>query len=785
MEIAKKKLHYVENGRPDKPKFKTRYATLGADSFTLYKKPNDSLGSEFIPTEKILGANIIGERSKKHIIEVVLDKMNNIFVGTDTPEECEIWANQLSRAKTLKELQNWVIHPDSIKLEKQIGVGAFGVVWKGSMCGAPVAVKEMRQSVGNDEVEKEIHLLSKIRNPYCVRLLGIYRNESASKLFIVTEFVDGGDLSGTIYNAPPRSLSEEVKLKILRDVARGVAFLHENQIIHRDLKTDNCLVRSTSPFASQFAVVADFGISKIAPSMGEAGSNLTMGVGTPVYMAPECFKKNYTTQLDVYSFGILMNEVFSEERPWSHVNTTFNAVIHDMVDEGKRPRFHFTAQDYPHCAQIQNIITNCWAGDPTTRWSMRKALEALDALITQVESNPNRPQSEAQFSRPATVSGSNPATRAHQPPTQQAFHSAVPGYGRPQQPPHPSSGQSSPGYRSQPGSQGGGSPYQSQQQPSGAPYQSQYGQSGGTLYSSVYNQSGGGGAAPGAYHTGGYGSQPAAPAPGGLYTSVPGQGSLYASRAGGYSPQTHVPASQAPTLPNMAGLSLNQAGGGARPMPTPSQIENDFASRLMAHVDSLGGEVPAPHLGQFVSSAGVSPRDAAIFVDHLAAMFSRPGTVTTNGVRLMKQWFFPIVVDPPSASGGAIYEDAPAALYEDSADTTNQVGWRIPQINHLLGSTYFKGFMDGPSSNAYLKERGTAPGQYILRFSGTEPGKLALSVLDYSMAVRHWKITLLPGGALVEATGQEFDSIASWLGFRGTNPFSYSQGTLAITSPCP
>lgn len=280
MEIAKKKVHYVENGKPDKPRYKTRYATLGADSFTLYKKPNDSLGSEFVPTEKILGAKVIGERAKKYLIEVLLDKLSPIYIATDSQEECDIWANQLGRAKTLKELQNWVIHPDTVKLEKQIGVGAFGIVWKGSMSGAPVAVKEMRQSVGDEEVEKEIHLLSKIRNPYCVRLLGIYRNESAAKLYIVTEFVEGGDLSKVIYAAQPRSLSEEVKLKIIRDVARGIAFLHESQIIHRDLKTDNCLIRSTSPGASQYAVVADFGISKIAPNMGEVGSNLTQGVGT-------------------------------------------------------------------------------------------------------------------------------------------------------------------------------------------------------------------------------------------------------------------------------------------------------------------------------------------------------------------------------------------------------------------------------------------------------------------------------------------------------------------------
>ena len=175
------------------------------------------------------------------------------------------------------------------------------------MSGTPVAVKEMLQGVDEDEVEKEIQLLGKIRNPNCVRLLGIYRKDGEEKLFIVTEFIDGGDLSGVIYKRPGQKLNELVKLKIMRDVARGVSFLHENNIIHRDLKTDNCLIRTVDPSASSFAVVADFGISKIATNMGEAGSNLTVGVGTPVYMAPG---KIITSLSDLNDFLKVFMEIF-------------------------------------------------------------------------------------------------------------------------------------------------------------------------------------------------------------------------------------------------------------------------------------------------------------------------------------------------------------------------------------------------------------------------------------------------------------------------------------------
>jgi serine/threonine protein kinase len=178
-----------------------------------------------------------------------------------------------------------MIDSNKVHLEKVIGSGAYGKVWKGTIAGATVAVKEMLKSCNNEMVEKEIQLLAQIRSPYCVRLLGIYYQ--ADKLFIVTEFIQGGDLSDVIHKKTGGSLSETIKLKILLDVARGVAFLHENNIIHRDLKTDNCLIRSLHPEAPQYAVLADFGISKFVVSLGEATDvSHTRAMGTPVYMAP-------------------------------------------------------------------------------------------------------------------------------------------------------------------------------------------------------------------------------------------------------------------------------------------------------------------------------------------------------------------------------------------------------------------------------------------------------------------------------------------------------------------
>lgn len=172
------------------------------------------------------------------------------------------------------------------------------------MQGTPVAIKELYGVVSDEEIAREIMVLSRIHNPYCVRLLGIcHTNQEQNRFLLVTELVDLGDLSNVLEKYP-KQIPEIIKLKILRDVARGLVYLHENNVIHRDVKADNCLIRSIHDNGTQFAVISDFGISKIAKQLGEL-TTATTGVGTVPYMAPgtRIYKKfNVTRTNIVFSF---------------------------------------------------------------------------------------------------------------------------------------------------------------------------------------------------------------------------------------------------------------------------------------------------------------------------------------------------------------------------------------------------------------------------------------------------------------------------------------------------
>merc|ERR1711934_1247513 len=100
-----------------------------------------------------------------------------------------------------------------------------------------------------------------------------------------------------------------MRLKLLREAAVGMAFLHSKKLIHRDLKPQNLLVSQ-----DWTCKIADFGVSTIKPAV----TQVMTCVGTPSYMAPEVLRKGkYSEKADVYSFGVLLLEVYTGQYPYS------------------------------------------------------------------------------------------------------------------------------------------------------------------------------------------------------------------------------------------------------------------------------------------------------------------------------------------------------------------------------------------------------------------------------------------------------------------------------------
>ncbi|KAM6598112.1 hypothetical protein CsatA_008636 [Cannabis sativa] len=195
--------------------------------------------------------------------------------------------------------------------KEQLGVGAFGVVYKGvlemdSNNDLVIAVKKLDNNhmvkEGDQEFKAEVMSIGSTNHKNLVKLIG-FCNEGQHRL-LVYEFMSNGSLASFLFGPSKPKWHERKQLAL--DTARGLFYLHEecsNQIIHCDIKPQNILLDD-----SFTARISDFGLAKIL-NTGE--TRTTTGIrGTKGYVAPEWFRNvAVSVKVDVYSYGIMLLEL--------------------------------------------------------------------------------------------------------------------------------------------------------------------------------------------------------------------------------------------------------------------------------------------------------------------------------------------------------------------------------------------------------------------------------------------------------------------------------------------
>ena len=258
-----------------------------------------------------------------------------------------------------------------------IGQGSFGQVKRMRWRGAEVAVKFIELPVGDKTAEQEASdeakLLVQLRHPCIADFYGILKH--ANTYGIVMGFCSRGTLFNYLKQV---KLDDKRKIDISRDIASGVWYLHENNVVHRDIKSGNVMLDECGR-----CKIIDFGLSKMRDHLNTLGGTATKTssnvVGTTLWMAPEIITHDdanapvpYNKSTDMYAVGITLWEVAAQKMPYSGAKGNLGVIAMWK----SMNKFDEIPGDTPKqmVASIENLRLN-----PAERWSA----EQLYGVLTE------------------------------------------------------------------------------------------------------------------------------------------------------------------------------------------------------------------------------------------------------------------------------------------------------------------------------------------------------------------------------------------------------------------
>lgn len=314
-------------------------------------------------------------KDKKYVASVVWTDQNRYNIGLSdvgwSPEgqsfsEIQSLVKNLcdhSKFKTPIIRKEWQLRNDDISYNPsdEIGRGHFANVYKARYKNEDVAVKIYRE-ITTAKQRKDFFLegfmLGQNWHRNIIRFIGFATDRDP--MMIVTEYVEGGDLHSYLIENKDNLRLKEL-LSMCKDVATGMAYLERKKLFHRDLAARNCLVKPIGR-RETLVKISDFGMSRLAKHCNLFDSDVLPLRWTALEVLNG---EPHTSKSDVWSFGILMWEIFS--KGITPYNGKRNASLKEALNHG----FRMTAPTAtpPKC---DKLMQKCWMSNPDERYDFVK-----------------------------------------------------------------------------------------------------------------------------------------------------------------------------------------------------------------------------------------------------------------------------------------------------------------------------------------------------------------------------------------------------------------------------
>ena len=304
-------------------------------------------------------------------------------------------------AERVRDQERFSFKTVQLLKDQSLGIGSYGAVCKAIcddlVCAAKIIHPTLFDPSALNQIapqrehrlpirrfEQECDFMSSMRHPNIVQYLGTYRDSADTRLpVLLMELMD--DSLTHFLESSPQPIPHHIAVNICHDVALALSFLHSNNIVHRDLSSNNVLLRG-----NVLAKVTDFGMARLGDINPHATRfTSTMCPGTDVYMPPEAVqdKPVYTEKIDCFSFGVITLQILTrlfpkpgdrmQEVGFNHPGFPSGRVMVCMPEVNRRQN-HISQVDPDH--PLLPVILDCLKDKDNERPSAHQLCERVADL---------------------------------------------------------------------------------------------------------------------------------------------------------------------------------------------------------------------------------------------------------------------------------------------------------------------------------------------------------------------------------------------------------------------